>query len=263
MIGVFTGKSPLAILGGIGAMTAVLMLIFKDTILSFVSSIQISGYGLIHKGDWIEMPKYGADGDVIDIALHTIKVQNWDKTITVIPTSKLTEDSFKNWRGMTQSGGRRIKRSVNIDLNTVKFCDEDMIERFGKIQLISEYVKNKQEELNKYNEENNIDETQLVNGRRMTNIGTYRAYIEAYLRSHNKINHDLTYMVRQLAPGPSGLPIEIYAFTNDIAWLNYEAIQADIFDHILAVTSHFNLSIYQNPSGYDISKINLDLVSLE
>ncbi|MBN2038745.1 MAG: mechanosensitive ion channel [Spirochaetes bacterium] len=255
-IAMVTGESPMAILGGIGAMTAVLILIFRDTILSFVSSLQISGYDLVHKGDWIEMPKYGADGDVIDIALHTIKVQNWDKTITIIPTSKLIEDGFKNWRGMTQSGGRRIKRAVNIDVSSIKFCDQDMTVKFEKMRIITDYVKAKKDELEKYNRENNINETLPVNGRRMTNIGIFRAYAAAYLKNHPKINRNLTCMVRQLAPGAEGLPVEIYAFTNETEWLKYESIQADIFDHLLSILPHFDLRVFQYPSGMDIRNIN-------
>lgn len=255
IIGLLTGQKPWVLMSGIGALTAVIMLIFRDTILSFVAGIQITSYGLVHVGDWISMPQYGADGDVIDIALHTVKVQNWDKTITMIPTHKLTQDSFKNWRGMTQSGGRRIKRAVHVDLNSIKFCDDEMISRLNKIQMITGYVNRKNEELKKYNLENNIDESVLVNGRRMTNIGTFRAYIEAFIKNHPKVNHNLTSMVRQLPPGPNGLPIEIYVFTNDIVWQNYEAIQADIFDHILAIVPEFGLRIFQNPSGKDFSRI--------
>ncbi|MGD9899910.1 MAG: mechanosensitive ion channel family protein [Calditrichaceae bacterium] len=255
IIGLLSGQSPWTILGGVGALTAVILLIFRDTILSFVASLQISSYDLVHIGDWIEMPKYGADGDVIDIALHTVKIQNWDKTITVIPTHKLVEDSFKNWRGMMQAGGRRIKRAVHIDLNTIKFCDEEMISRFEEFQLITDYIIKKKQELTEYNKKYHIENERLVNGRRMTNIGTFRAYIEAYIKRHPKINQEMTNMVRQLPPGPTGLPIEIYVFTNDIVWQNYEAIQADIFDHILAVVPQFDLQIYQNPSGRDISGI--------
>lgn len=259
MAAMFTGESPGAIIGGIGAMTAVLILIFRDTILSFVSSLQISGYDLVHKGDWVEMPKYGADGEITDIALHTIKVQNWDKTITIIPTTKLIEDGFKNWRGMTQSGGRRIKRSVNIDITSIRFSDPDMIFRFSEMQLISGYVKAKQEELIKYNKERNIDDRNAVNGRRMTNIGTFRYYVDAYIKSHPRINHNMTSMVRQLAPGATGLPIEIYAFTSETEWIKYEEIQSDIFDHILAIVPHFELRVFQDPSGQDIRNINIPL----
>ena len=256
IIGILTGKSPLAIMGGIGALTAILILVFRDTILSFVSSIQISSYDLVRKGDWIEMPNYGVDGEVIDIELHTIKVQNWDKTINVIPTNKLTDESFKNWRGMTQSGGRRIKRAINIDVNSIKFCDDEMIERFSEIRLISDYIKSQKDELDKYNNENNINSKQPLNILQMTNIGIFKQYVEAYLMNHPKINHNMTCMVRQLRPGSTGLPIEIYAFTNDVIWLNYEAIQSKLFDHILAAVSHFDLRIYQSPSGRDIREVD-------
>jgi miniconductance mechanosensitive channel len=243
------------LLSGIGAMTAVILLIFKDTILSFVAGIQITGYDLIHVGDWIEMPEYGADGDVIDIALHTVKVQNWDKTITVIPTHKLTENSFKNWRGMQQAGGRRIKRALYIDQNSVSACNDEMIERFSKINLIADYVQKKKEELEKHNRENKIDSSVKVNRRQMTNIGTFRAYAQAYLEKHSKINHSLTTMVRQLPPGPNGLPMEVYAFTNTTEWLAYESIQGDIFDHLLSVVPEFDLHIFQNPAGMDFRKL--------
>ncbi|MFC1857430.1 mechanosensitive ion channel family protein [Thermodesulfobacteriota bacterium] len=250
------GRSPLVVLSGFGAMTAVLLLIFRDTILSLVASLQITSNDLVRVGDWIEVPAYGADGDVVDIALHTVKIQNWDKTFTVIPTHKLIDVTFKNWRGMALSGGRRIKRAVNIDLSSIKFCDEAMAERFKKYHLISEYVQRKQNELEQYNEENHIDTDVIVNGRRMTNVGTFRAYMEAYLRNHKKIHQGMTFLVRQLAPGPHGLPIEIYVFSSDTAWANYEGIQADIFDHILAVVPEFDLRIFQNPTGQDFGKIS-------
>lgn len=249
------GRSPLTLLSGFGAMTAVILLIFRDTILSFVASLQISSNDLVRVGDWIEAPKFGADGDVVDIALHTVKIQNWDKTFTVIPTHKLIEETFRNWRGMQQSGGRRIKRSVHVDVGSIRFCDEEMVERFRKIHLIREYVERKREELEQYNRENNIDTSIRVNGRRMTNIGTFRAYIEAYLRNHKNIHQDMTFLVRQLPPGPTGLPIEIYVFSNDTAWARYEAIQADIFDHILAVVHEFGLRVFQNPTGEDFGRI--------
>jgi len=254
-IGVLTGQSPWVILSGIGALTAVILLVFKDTILSFVAGIQITGYDLIHVGDWIEMPQYGADGDVIEIALHTVKVQNWDKTITVIPTYRFTQDAYKNWRGMTQAGGRRIKRAVYIDQNSVKFCDEEMIKRFERIYLIKDYIQKKKAEIETYNRSIEADTSDVVNGRRMTNLGTFRAYAEAYIRNHPRVNKNLTMMVRHLAPGPSGLPIEIYLFTDDIRWKNYEAIQADIFDHLLAVIPQFDLRIFQNPTGTDFRRI--------
>ena len=254
-IGVLTGQSPWVILSGIGALTAVILLVFKDTILSFVAGIQITSYDLLHVGDWIEMPQYGADGDVIEIALHTVKVQNWDKTITVIPTYRFTQDAYKNWRGMTQAGGRRIKRAVYIDQNSVKFCDEAMIKRFERIFLIKDYIQKKKAEIDQYNRSIEADTSDVVNGRRMTNLGTFRAYAEAYIQKHPKVNKNLTMMVRHLAPGPNGLPIEIYLFTNDIRWKNYEAIQADIFDHLLAVIPQFDLRIFQNPTGADFRQI--------
>jgi miniconductance mechanosensitive channel len=255
IIGLLTGQSPWVLISGIGAMTAVILLIFKDTILSFVAGIQITGYDLLHVGDWIEMKEYGADGDVVDIALHTVKVQNWDKTITVIPTHKLTENAFKNWRGMQLAGGRRIKRALYLDQTTVRFCDQAMLARFEQIELIKDYVQRKQKELDDYNKAQGVDEKVKVNGRRMTNLGTFRAYAQAYLEQHPQLNHHLTTMARQLPPGPNGLPLEIYAFTATTEWLEYEAIQADIFDHLLSVVGEFDLRIVQNPSGGDFRSL--------
>jgi miniconductance mechanosensitive channel len=255
ILGMVVGRDPTNILAGFGAMTAVLMLIFKDAILGFVAGIQISGNNMVHLGDWIEMPKYGADGDVIDISLTTVKVQNWDKTISTIPAYALISDSFKNWRGMSESGGRRIKRAINLDMNTVRFCDEAMLEKFRRIEHIAEYIDAKQSEVDEYNAAANIDNTELVNGRRMTNVGTFRAYVIAYLKNHPKINQNMTFLVRQLKPTECGLPIEIYVFSSDKVWANYEAIQADIFDHILAVVPEFGLRVFQNPTGSDFSKL--------
>ncbi len=254
IVGILIHQSPWMLLSGIGAATAIVLLIFKDTILSFVAGMQINMYDLLHVGDWIEMPQFGADGDVIDIALHTIKVQNWDKSITIIPTHKLLDNSFRNWRGMEETGGRRIKRAIYLDQNSVRFCDEQMIERFRKIHLISDYVERKLQELEQYNKKHHIDDSVKVNGRRMTNLGTFRVYAAEYIKHHPKIHQGLTKMVRQLPPGPQGLPIEIYAFTSDINWENYEAIQADIFDHLLAVVPEFDLRIFQNPSGRDFTQ---------
>lgn len=255
IIGNLIGESPWTILTGLGALTAVFLLVFRDTILSFVASIQISSYDLVKVGDWIEVPKYGADGDVIDISLNVVKVQNWDKTITVIPTYKLIEDSFKNWRGMTLSGGRRIKRAVFIDQSSVKFCNEEMLSRFSRFQLIKDYLDMKQTEIKIFNETNKIDQSVLVNGRRLTNLGTFRAYLSEYLRQREDIRKDLTFMVRQLPPGAEGLPIEIYVFTGTTNWTDYELIQSDIFDHILAVIPQFDLAIFQNPSGGDFKNV--------
>ncbi|MCF8067674.1 MAG: mechanosensitive ion channel family protein [Desulfobacterales bacterium] len=249
------GRSPLIIFSSFGAMTAVLLLIFRDTILSFVTSLQISSNDLVRVGDWIEVPKYGADGDVVDIALHTIKIQNWDKTFTIIPTHKLIEETFKNWRGMQLSGGRRIKRAIYIDIESVRFCDDAMVEKFKRVKILKDYVVRKEEELKKYNEEQGVDPDVLINGRRMTNIGTFRAYIVAYLKNHKKIHQGMTFIIRQLPPCETGLPIEIYVFTNDTAWANYEDIQADIFDHLLAGMSEFDLRIFQNPTGRNFEKL--------
>ncbi len=249
------GKSPAFFIGGLGAMAAVLMLIFKDPILGLAAGIQLSANKMVRVGDWIEMPKYGADGDVIDISLTTVKVQNWDKTIITIPTFALVSEGVKNWRGMSESGGRRIKRSIFIDMTSVKFCTQEMIEKFSKIQYLSNYVLDKKKELSDFNEQRDIDNTILVNGRRMTNLGTFRAYLVSYLKDHPKINKNLTFLVRQLDPGPTGLPIEIYVFSSDQVWANYESIQADIFDHILAVIPEFDLRVYQNPTGSDFQNL--------
>ncbi len=252
IIGLIINQRPWALLSGIGAMTAILLLIFKDTILSFVAGIQITSYNLLHVGDWIEMPEYGVDGDVIDIALHTVRVQNWDKTITVIPTYKLTEKSFKNWRGMQQTGGRRIKRALYIDQNSVRACDDELIEKFSRVRLLREYIDRKQQELEEHNARYGLDDgTVPINTRRLTNLGTFRKYTEAYLEDHPRIRNDLTLMTRQLPPGPNGIPIEIYAFTNTTDWIEYESIQADIFDHLLSVVPEFELKIFQNPTGQD------------
>ena len=205
--------------------------------------------------DWIEMPKYGADGDVIEITLTTVKVQNFDNTITTIPTYALINESFKNWRNMNLSGGRRIKRYVNIDLSSIKFCDSEMLEHFKCIQLISKDIQDRQDEIKAHNLEHNVDVSTLVNGRRLTNIGVFRSYVEAYLRQHPMIHNDMTFLIRQLSPRENGLPIEIYVFCKDTNWTIYEAVQADIFDHILAVVPEFNLRVFQEPSGSDFQKI--------
>ncbi|MBE9502944.1 MAG: mechanosensitive ion channel [Proteobacteria bacterium] len=248
-------KSPLYLLSGLGALTAVLMLVFKDVILGFVAGIQLNANKMIANGDWIEMPQYGADGDVLEVALTTVKVQNWDKTITTIPTYALISGSFKNWRGMSESGGRRIKRAVNIDMSTVKFCTDEMLKRFSSIQYISGYIDRKTKEIAEDNRAKNIDESDPANGRRLTNIGTFRAYAIEYLKHHPMINQDMTFIVRQLAPTQHGLPLEIYIFCKDKVWANYEAIQSDIFDHILAVIPEFDLKVFQNPTGNDFKRL--------
>ena len=246
------GKSPVVFFSGLGAFTAVLLLIFKDTILGFIAGIQLAANNMVRKGDWIEMPGHSADGTVLDVSLTTVKVQNWDKTITTIPTYALVAEPFKNWRGMEESEGRRIKRSVYIDVTSVKFCDGEMIERFKKIQSISGYIERKLEEVSTYNRERHADESLRVNGRHLTNVGTFRAYLEHYLRSHPMVHPEMTFLVRQLAPTEHGLPIEMYLFSTDQDWANYEAIQADIFDHILAVLPLFDLRPFQAPTGSDL-----------
>ncbi len=255
ILSILIGKSPAYFIGGLGAMAAVLMLIFKDPILGLAAGIQLSANKMVSVGDWIEMPKYGADGDVVDISLTTVKIQNFDKTIVTVPTFALVSDGVRNWRGMSESGGRRIKRSIYIDMTSVKFCTQEMTERFSNIQYLSHYVLDKKKELLDYNAQRNIDNTVLVNGRRMTNLGTFRAYLISYLKDHPKIHKDLTLLVRQLDPGPTGLPIEVYVFSNDQDWANYESIQADIFDHILAVIPEFDLRVYQNPTGSDFQNL--------
>ena len=250
-------KTPLYFLSGLGALTAVLMFVFKDVLMGFVAGIQLIANKMVAPKDWIEMPKYGADGDVLEITLTTVKVQNFDNTITTIPTYALINESFKNWRNMNLSGGRRIKRYVNIDLGSIKFCSSEMLERFKRIQLISQYIQNRQEEILVYNKKHQVDESTLVNGRRLTNIGVFRSYVEAYLRQHPMIHNDMTFLIRQLSPSENGLPIEIYVFCKDTNWTAYEAIQADIFDHILAVVPEFDLRVFQEPSGSDFQKIAL------
>mgnify|MGYP002628190233 FL=1 len=250
-------KTPLYFLSGLGALTAVLMFVFKDVLMGFVAGIQLIANKMVAPKDWIEMPKYGADGDVLEITLTTVKVQNFDNTITTIPTYALINESFKNWRNMNLSGGRRIKRYVNIDLGSIKFCNSEMLVRFKSIQLISQYIQNRQEEILVYNKKHQIDESTLVNGRRLTNIGVFRSYVEAYLRQHPMIHNDMTFLIRQLSPRENGLPIEIYVFCKNTNWTAYEAIQADIFDHILAVVPEFDLRVFQEPSGSDFKKIAL------
>lgn len=246
------GESPLILLSGIGALSAVLMLVFKDSLLGLVAGIQLTANDMVRVGDWIEMPKYGANGDVIDISLNTVMVQNFDKTVTMIPSYALISDSFINWRGMQSSGGRRIKRSMYIDTNSITFCTEEMIEEFMKIHYLSDYIIQKEREITEYNAKNEINRNNRVNGRALTNIGVFRAYISNYLKNHEGINQDMTLMVRQLEPSEHGVPLEIYAFTNSVQWAVYESVQSDIFDHLLAVTSEFGLRVFQNPTGADV-----------
>jgi len=247
--------SPWGILSGIGAMTAVLLVIFHDTLLGLVASVQITKNELVAVGDWIEVPKYQADGDVIDITLTTVRIQNWDRTITTVPSYALISSSFKNWKGMFDSGGRRIKRSIFLDMTSIRFVDDELYSRLSKIQLIQPYLLMKKKEIADYNREHEVDETVDINGRRMTNLGTFRAYVTAYLKQHPGIHKGLIMMVRQLQPTETGIPLEIYAFTRDTAWVNYEGIQSDIFDHMLAVLAHFDLRVVQMPTGNDLKSL--------
>lgn len=262
-LGLMMDREPWFFLSGLGALTAVLLLIFKDAILGLVAGVQLAANNMVRPGDWIEMPQFGADGDVIDVSLTTVKVQNFDKTITTIPTYSLVSDSFRNWRGMQESGGRRIKRAIHIDLNTITFCDEEMLERFRKIQYISEYIDKKREEVREHNQRLQVDETVRGNGRRLTNIGTFRAYVENYLRNHPMVHPDMTFLIRHLPPGEKGLPIEIYVFSRENRWAYYEKIQADIFDHLLAVVPEFDLRVFQEPSGQDMRALADNLKALK
>lgn len=250
-------KSPFILLSGIGALSAVLMLVFRDSLLGLVAGVQLTANDMVRVGDWIEMPKYAADGDVIDISLNTVMVQNWDKTITMIPSYALISDSFKNWRGMQDSGGRRLKRSLFIDTTSISFCSEEMIEYLEGIHYLKDYIVTRKREIAEYNARKEINQSNPVNRRALTNIGVFRAYISNYLQQHPGINQEMTLMVRQLAPSEHGLPIEIYGFTNDVRWAVYESVQADIFDHFFAVASEFGLRTFQNPTGNDFNKMGL------
>lgn len=252
MIALLLGKSPLFLFSGLGAMTAVLMLVFKDPILGLVAGIQLSANRMLSVGDWLQMDKYGADGEVTDIGLTTVKVSNWDKTITTIPTYALISDSFKNWQGMTESGGRRIKRSVNIDMTSVRFLTSQEQLQLKQARLLAPYLSRKEQELSSYNQQLSDAISCPINGRHLTNLGTLRAYLDAYLRAHAGIRKDMTLMVRQLAPTTDGLPLEIYCFTATTVWAEYEGIQADIFDHIFAIIKQFHLRLHQSPTGYDM-----------
>ena len=259
MISALIDESPLLLLSGLGAMAAVLLLVFKDTILSLVASVQLTSNDMLRVGDWIEMPGMNADGDVVDIALHTVKVQNFDKTITTIPTHRLISDSYRNWRGMSESGGRRIKRSLVIDQNSVRFLGSEEVTGLKRFRLLDEYLARKEQEIAEWNRHELSSDCDQINARRITNIGTLRAYLIAYLQSHPRIKGaDFTLMVRQLPPGPEGLPIEIYCFTDTVDWGEYEAIQADIFDHLLAILPEFGLRLFQQPSGLDFARLGGD-----
>jgi len=255
IVSVVLDRSPLLLLSGLGAMTAILLLIFKDTILSLVASVQLTAQDMVRVGDWIEMPQFGADGDVVDVQLHTVKVQNWDKTITTIPTHRLITDSFRNWRGMSQSGARRIKRAIFIDVSSIRFQTQEEVDHFKRFALLKDYIEVKEQELGEYNLGLASEVAAEVNMRRITNIGTFRAYAYNYLKNHPQIHKSMTLIVRQLGPGPEGLPLEIYCFTNTTAWADYEDIQSDIFDQLLAIVPEFGLRLYQKPAGSDIAKL--------
>ena len=255
IVAVLINQSPTIMLGSLGALTAVAMIVFQDTLLSLVASIQLTSQRIIRVGDWLEMPDYGADGDVIDVALYNVTIQNWDKTITTVPTNKLVSGAFKNWRGMSESGGRRIKRAINLDVNSIRSLTDDEIKRFTDFALLKDYIASKEQELQAYNTSLDAPGEGGVNLRRLTNIGTFRAYVYHYLKNHPKIHKDMTLIVRQLQSGGEGVPIEVYCFCNDTNWFNYEGIQSDIFDHLFAMVPEFGLQLYQNPTGADIRRL--------
>lgn len=255
IIATLIDRSPVILLSGIGAMAAVVILVFQDTLLSLVASMQISSNDIVRVGDWVEMPTLNADGDVIDIALHTVKVQNWDKTITTIPTRRFITDSFKNWRGMQESGGRRIMRNILLDQQSVGFLSSEEKERLSRFRLLRDYLPEKQKEIDEWNQSLKDEGKEPANTRRITNIGTFRAYVLNYLKSHQGIHQKMTLMVRQLSPGPDGLPLQVYAFTNTTAWVEYEGIQSDLFDHLLSILPEFGLRVYQHPSGVDLRSL--------
>ena len=255
IVSVLVGRSPVVFLSGLGALAAVLMLVFRDTILSLVASVQIASNDMIRIGDWLSVPQAQSDGEVIDIALHTIKVQNWDKTISTIPTSKFITESFKNWRGMSESGGRRIKRSLRLDMNSVRFLRDDEIEELSRRELLQGYMRDALDTIARYNAAKEAGNPGVIPEiRRLTNLGTFRVYVQKYLEAHPKTHKDMTLLARQLAPGPEGVPIEVYCFSNDTAWANYEGFQADIFDHLISVLPEFGLKAYQSPAGSDFAR---------
>ena len=251
IIATLLGKSPLSLLAGLGASAAILMLVFKDSIMGVVSGVQLSANDMLKVGDWIAMPKYGADGTVIEVTLNTVKVRNWDNTITTIPPYLLVSDSFQNWRGMQESGGRRVKRSVNIDMNSVRFCTPEMLDKYRKIKLLADYIDQTEKVIKDYNEAQQIDNSVLVNGRRQTNLGVFRAYLNAYLHNLPTVNDEMTILVRHLQPTDRGIPVELYFFTRTTDWAPYEQIQADVFDHLLAIVPEFDLRVFQSPTGAD------------
>ena len=255
IVAVLLGRSPVVFLSGIGALAAVLMLVFRDTILSLVASVQIASNDMVRIGDWVSVPQAGCDGEVTDIALHTVKVQNWDKTISTIPTGKFIAESFKNWRGMSESGGRRIKRSLRLDMNSVRFLSEDEIEELSRRELLHDYMRDGVAAIARYNAEKAAGNPGVIPEiRRLTNLGTFRIYVQKYLEAHPRTHKEMTLLTRQLAPGPEGVPIEVYCFSNDTAWANYEGFQADIFDHLIAILPDFGLRVFQAPGGNDFRK---------
>ena len=245
----------MVILTSMGAMTAVILLVFKDTILGFVGSIQLAANDMVRIGDWVTMDRFGADGDVLEITLTTVKVQNFDMTITTIPTYSFISDSFKNWRGMQESGGRRLMRAVNIQIASVTFCTPEMLEKYKEIELIREYVEQKEDEIAEFNRNNKVNKKVLVNGRNQTNLGVFRYYVTQYLKNHEGINQEMTLMARQLKPTETGVAIQIYAFTKTKEWPVYERVMADIFDHLLATVPFFDLAVFENPTGRDFKRI--------
>lgn len=255
VIAILFDKQPLSLLAGLSASAAILMLVFKDSIMGVVSGVQLSANDMLKVGDWIAVPKCGADGTVIEVTLNTVKVQNWDKTIVTIPPYLLVSDSFQNWRGMSESGGRRIKRSINIDMTSVRFCTPEMLKKYRKIQLLKDYIEETERVISKYNDENGIDNTVLVNGRRQTNLGVFRAYLTAYLRNMPRVNQNMTLMVRQLQPTDRGIPMELYFFSANTDWSATEDLQSDVFDHLLAIIPEFGLRVFQSPSGADLQGV--------
>ncbi|PVY44241.1 mechanosensitive ion channel family protein [Pontibacter virosus] len=256
-----TGKDAWTFITAMGAASAILMLVFKDTIMGFVASIQVSSNDMVRIGDWVTMEKYGADGDVIEINLNTVKVQNFDKTITTIPTYYLISDSFKNWRGMQRSGGRRIKRSVYIKISSIRYLSDEEVSRLSKIQLLKDYLQERQLEIDQFNAANGIDKSLLINGRSLTNVGVFRQYVDAYLKAHPKTHKGMTMMVRQLEPTTTGMPIELYLFANSIVWTEYEGIMADIFDHLLAAVKYFDLEVFEMPAADDVRSLQFNPVA--
>ena len=253
VVSILIDKSPLSLLAGLGASAAILMLVFKDSIMGFVSGVQLSANDMLKVGDWIEMPKYGANGTVIEVTLNTVKVRNWDNTITTIPPYLLVSDSFQNWRGMRESGGRRVKRSINIDMTSIRFCTPEMLERYKRIDLLKDYIARTQQRVEEYNRQHDIPSGEdKINGLHQTNIGVFRNYLNLYLKQNERVNHNMMVLVRQLQPTEQGLPMELYFFTDTVDWVPYEGIQADVFDHVLAVIPEFDLRVFQNPSGNDL-----------